>query len=59
MKQRLDFYDLRKKKKFFSTNYKLLRKKTKKGVRYFAITKSPNGTESWRVVSEQFFKKNK
>jgi len=42
----LSFYDLKKKKKFMSSNYKIT---TRKG-RRFAIAKGPSGNDCWRVL---------
>ena len=53
MKTKLKFYDLKKKKAFTSTNYKVTSKKTKKGIRYFAITKAPSGVPSYRILSKE------
>jgi len=44
--EKLNFYDLKSKKKFMSSNYKIV---VRKG-RRFAVTKSPSGTECWRIV---------
>lgn len=45
----LEFYDVKSKKKFKATEFKV---KEKKG-RFFAVTKSPSGThECWRVLSK-------
>ncbi|MFI5405066.1 MAG: hypothetical protein ACHQ1D_00990 [Nitrososphaerales archaeon] len=48
MAEKLSFYDLKAKKKFTSSNYKLV---TKKG-RSFAVTKAPSGIDSWRIVGK-------
>ena len=45
----LEFYDVKTKKKFKSSDFRI---EEKKG-RFFAVTKSPEGThECWRVVSK-------
>ena len=56
MAEELEFFDVKSKKKFKTTNYEI---RVKKG-RNFAVTKSPEGThECWRVVSKDFAAKNK
>jgi hypothetical protein len=48
-KEKMSFYDVKTKKKFETTEYKL---KEKSG-RFFIVAKSPAGThECWRVVSK-------
>ena len=49
----LDFYDVKGKKKFKSTNYKTV----EKNGRWFAISKAPSGIEAWRVISNPNKKK--
>jgi hypothetical protein len=44
--EELQFYDLKSKKKFKSSNYKVV---TKSG-RKFAVAKAPSGIESWRIL---------
>ena len=56
---KLKFRDLKRRKNFTTDKYRLTSKKTKKGVTYFAVTKAPSGTASWRIVSKEFYKKNK
>jgi hypothetical protein len=46
--EELKFYDLKSKKKFSSSKYKLV---TKKG-RNYAICQAPSGIESWRIVGK-------
>jgi len=57
----LEFYDLRKKKKFVSKKYDLVKKKNPRTgkITYFAKCKSPSKIDSYRIVSEDFYKKNK
>lgn len=50
MPEKLKFYDLKGKKSFYSTSYKLV---TKKG-RRFAVAKNPSGSESWRIVGKKW-----
>ena len=56
---KLKFYDLSKRKSFMTDKYKLKSKKTKRGMRYFAIATAPSKTESWRIISKDFYKKYK
>lgn len=44
--EKLQFYDLKGRKKFMSAEYK---KVTKKG-RIFAVCKAPSGIQSWRII---------
>ena len=45
----MEFYDVKSKKKFATTEFRVTEKKG----RFFAIAKSPSGThECWRVVSK-------
>jgi len=49
MKDNLSFYDVKSKSKFESKEYEIRERNN----RYFAVTKSPNGThECWRVLSK-------
>jgi len=45
----LKFYDLKARKNFTSTNYKFVMKSGRR----FAVTKSPSGSESWRIVAKK------
>ncbi len=55
-KQELEFFDVKSKKKFKTSEYKIVDKKGRK----FAVTKSKSGPhECWRVVSADFAAKNK
>ena len=47
--EELTFYDLKAKKKFKSSDYKI----TKKGNRSFAICTAPSGIKSYRIVSSK------
>ena len=42
----LSFYDLKARKKFKSSNYKIVNRKGRR----FAVAKSPSGSESWRIL---------
>jgi len=44
----LNFYDLKAKKKFTSSDYKFVLKSGRR----FAVTTSPSGIKSWRIVSK-------
>lgn len=47
--EQMQFFDVKTKKKFKSDSYRLVEKKG----RFFAVTKSPEGThECWRVISK-------
>lgn len=49
MKEKLSFYDVKAKSKFESGEYDI---RLAKNGRYFAVAKSPSGSEAWRVVSK-------
>ena len=52
----LEFYDVKSKKKFKATEFRI---EEKKG-RFFAVTKSPTGDyECWKVVSKDMAQKLK
>ena len=51
MAKKEKFYDLKKKKAFFTTDYKSVTKNTKRGVRHFIVAQAPSGIESWKIVS--------
>lgn len=46
MSEELKFYDLKKKKSFTTSSYKIV----KKGNRRFAVAKAPSGIDSWRII---------
>ena len=46
--EKLTFYDLKAKKKFTSSKYKVV---TKKG-RKFAVAKAPSGIDSYRIMGK-------
>lgn len=53
MTEKLSFYDVKTKKKFFTTNYRIVIKKGRK----FAVAKSLTGNyECWRTVGKDFKK---
>lgn len=47
--EKLNFYDLKAKKKFMSDKYKFVERKGRR----FAVTTAPSGAESWRIVSKK------
>ncbi|MDP2629419.1 MAG: hypothetical protein Q8P45_01785 [Candidatus Harrisonbacteria bacterium] len=56
MKEELEFYDVKSKGKFKTTEFEI----REKNGRFFAVTKSQSGPhECWRVVSKDFAAKNK
>ena len=49
MKEELEFYDVKSKSKFKSSDYRV----EERNGRFFAVTKSPSGDyECWRVLSK-------
>jgi|TARA_R110000787_G_scaffold140764_1_gene254337 hypothetical protein len=46
--EKLKFYDLKSKKSFFSSKYKLVTKSGKN----FAVADAPSGIKSWRIVKK-------
>lgn len=55
-KQEIEFFDVKSKKKFKASEYRIV----DKGGRMFAVAKSHSGShECWRVVSKDFAAKNK
>jgi len=46
--EELSFYDLKGKKKFKSSKYKIVIKKGRK----FAVTTAPSGIDSWRIMGK-------
>ena len=57
----LKFYDVKKKESFNSTKYELEKRRTEKGVRYFAIVKAKTKKDydKYRLVSKKFYMENK
>ena len=47
--ENLQFYDLKKKKKFTTNKYK----EVVKSGRRFAVATSPDGTECWRILGKK------
>jgi len=59
MKNPLEFYDVKSRAKFTSTEWRFETKTSKGKLRYFAVSKAPAGThEAWRIVTEEFAKSN-
>lgn len=59
MSSPLEFYDVKSRSKFTSSDWRIEVKEAKGRKRYFAVTKAPAGThEAWRIVSEDFAKSN-
>lgn len=56
---KLKFYDVSKKESLTTDKFKLIVKNTKAGKRYFAVAINDNGKEVWRIVSKDFYDKNK
>ncbi len=56
---KLKFYDVKKKKSFTSDKFELRTKQTKAGKRFFAVADAPSGIKAWRIVSRDFYMKNK
>ena len=52
MAEKLKFYDVKAKKKFTSSKYKIVKKQTKRGIVQFAVTDAPSGIKSWRIVAK-------
>ncbi len=59
MKQTLRFFDPKKRNTFKTTKYDLKTRQTKGGKRYFAVAKAPSGSEAWRIISNELYKKQK
>jgi hypothetical protein len=59
MKEALEFYDVKSRSKFTSTEWRIETKEAKGRTRYFAVSKVPGAAhEAWRIVSGDFAKKN-
>jgi hypothetical protein len=59
VKQPLEFYDVKAKKKFTSEEWRIETKLAKGRPRYFAVSKVPGAAhEAWRIVTEAFAKSN-
>ena len=51
----LNFYDMKGKKKFTTSKFRVLMK----GGRRYAIAKAPSGIEAWRIISKEDYNKYK
>jgi len=58
VKPELEFFDMKTKSKFKSTEWRIETKDVKGKPRYFAVAKAPAGHEAWRVISPDFAKAN-
>lgn len=47
-KKELKFYDLKNRKSFKSSNYKIVTKNKRK----FAVCKAPSGIDAWRIIGK-------
>ncbi len=60
MKEELDFFDVKTRTKFKSSNWRIETKESKGRTRYFAVAKAPGGShEAWRIVSKDFAMANR
>lgn len=60
MKEAVEFYDVKSRSKFTSSDWRIEEKEAKGRTRYFAVAKVPAGThEAWRIVSKDFALANK
>ena len=50
MPEKLSFYDVKGKKKFTSSSYKIVNKKGRR----FAVAKAPSGIEAWRIMGKSW-----
>ena len=55
--KKLEFYNVKTKKKFKSSDYYLISKNTKGGIRYFAVTRN-GGIDVYKLVSQDFYLNN-
>ena len=55
----IKFYDLATKDNFSTDEFRLTIKMNGKRKIYFAVAQAPSGNEAWRIVSKEFYKKNK
>jgi len=61
MKEELEFFDIKKKIKFKTMDWRIETKVAGNRTRYFAVAPVPGemGREAWRIVSKEFADKNK
>lgn len=55
----LKFTDVAKRKVFTTNKFKVIAKKTRVGIRYFAVTKAPSGNMAYRIISKDLYMKIK
>ncbi len=53
MAEALKFYDVKGKKAFHSSEYRIVTKDVKGKARRFAVAKAPSGIEAWRVLGNK------
>jgi hypothetical protein len=58
VKPPLEFFDMKTKSKFTSSEWRVETKEVKGKPRYFAVAKAPAGHEAWRVLSPDVAKAN-
>jgi hypothetical protein len=59
MKEELEFFDVKSRSKFKTTEWRIETKAAKGKSRYFAVAKVPGAAhEAWRIVTEAFAKAN-
>jgi len=59
MKPELNFYDVKSRSKFASTEWRIETRTAKGKTRYVAVAKVPTaGHEAWLIVKEEFAKQN-
>jgi len=57
--EKIKFYDVKGREVFTASKYEFKKKKTKRGIKHFAVAKAPSGIKAWRIVSEDFYLDNK
>lgn len=59
MKEPLEFYDVKSRSKFTSSEWRIETKESGGGKRYFAVAKVPGAShEAWRIVGKDFARAN-
>ncbi len=60
-KVKIKLYDVKGKKKFTPLTFELKTRRNPRTKRmtYFAVANAPSGIKSWRIVSKDFYQKNK
>jgi|TARA_Y100000296_G_C5178678_1_gene261771 hypothetical protein len=51
--EKLNFYDLKKKKSFETNKYKVVTKTVRGKKRKFAVAVAPSGIKAWRIISSK------